>query len=80
MVNAAERELEVELEGASEDDGAVRLDELHQFLQQWQQALAAVDREISGELTRTTAYRVTGLSYASPARVRVAAVDNPVTR
>lgn len=68
------RELGLELEGASEDGGALRLDELQQFLQQWLATLAAEEREISGEGVRTTAYQIVTLSYASPVNVRVRAV------
>jgi len=75
MADSPSRQLEVELEGAAEDRGAVRLDELQQFLGQWLQSLAAVESDLSGEDRRTTIYRVTTLSYASPVRVGIEGVS-----
>lgn len=74
MTSDNRRLLEVELEGAPADGGAIRLDELHQFLQHLRETLLAVEKEIVDDGKPTTIYRVVELSYASPARLKLQAV------
>ena len=69
------RRLEVQLEGSSEDSGAVRLGDFQQFLQQLIQTLSAVEHEITNGKRSVTAYRVVELSYASPVRFVLEAVS-----
>lgn len=73
MADARKRTVTAILEGTSEDRGAVRLDALQQFIQQWLAALTAIDKEITGDTGRTTKYRITELSYASPVRIGIEA-------
>lgn len=75
---AKRRRLKIELVGAQEADGAVRLDAFHKFIQQLVQTLAAVESEIDHHQRPVTVYRVIGLSYASPAMLEIEAVPaNP---
>src|SRR6188508_611115 len=74
MLTVRGRRITAELVGAAEDNGAVRLDALEEFLHHLHQALGAVEKEITHADRHTTVYRVVGLSYASPARVTLEAV------
>jgi hypothetical protein len=77
MVTSSGRKIEVQLEGSAEDGGAVRLDDLHQFLHNLRETLQAVEREVTEGERPSTVYRVVGLSYKSPARVEIQACPEP---